>query len=337
MRLSALAFFACVVLNVNAQVLPNAQLATQPSPPTGFQPPPLNPTGVKLQTRKLSDGVYALMSNTPFADNSGFVVGNNAVLVIDSHFNGEMGGQIIDAVKAVTDLPIRYLLNTNAFGDHVFGNYVFPKDTLIVAHNSTIDALRISSVEGMAKTMRGTVGGDLSVFKGVELRVPDIGFDTFWSVDLGDKVVEMHWFGPSMSPHDSVVYLPREKIAWTANLIFGANTIPWARSGGIADYQKTINNLAATIQPVTIVSGHGKIAGAEAIPNYQTYLSHILERAREAAGRGANIEDFYADAEIDQAFPIEPALAKLMTGFHRWNLREAFLESAEQQSSNTSK
>ena len=87
-----------------AQVLPNAQLLEPPSPPPGFIPPPLNPNGVQLETRQLGEGVYALLSNTPFADNAGFVVGNDAVLVIDSHFNGIMGQQIIDAVRAVTDL-----------------------------------------------------------------------------------------------------------------------------------------------------------------------------------------------------------------------------------------
>ena len=59
--------------------------------------------------------------------------------------------------------------------------------------------------------------------------MPNIGFDEYWSVDLGGKVVEMHWFGPSMSPNDSVVYLPNERIAWTANMIFGAGTIPFKR------------------------------------------------------------------------------------------------------------
>ena len=173
-------------------VLPNSQLISPRPPPPGFVPPPLHPGRVVLETRRLSEGVYALMANTPFNDNAGFVVGTEAVLVIDSHFNGAMGLQIIEAVRRVTNLPIKYLLNTNAFGDHVFGNYVFPEDTQIVAHQSTIDSLSMSSVEGMSRTMARTVGGDLSVFEGVKLRVPDVGFHDKWKVDLGDKVVEMY-------------------------------------------------------------------------------------------------------------------------------------------------
>jgi len=314
-----------------AQVLPNARLAVPPSPPPGFLPPPLNPNGVRLETRRLADGVYALLSNTPFADNAGFVVGKDAVLVIDSHFNGIMGQQIIDAVRAVTDLPIRYLVNTNAFGDHVFGNYVFPSHTQIVAHQGTIDALKLSSVAGIANTMRGTVGGDMSVFEGVELRVPDIGFDEYWSVDLGGKVVEMHWFGPSMSPNDSVVYLPNERIAWTANMIFGAGTIPWARSGGVAAYHSTLTKMAETIAPTTIVSGHGAITDGGAVDRYLSYLDSVLKNAAKAVESGETAESFYAAATVGDNHRIAPELQKLMTGFHRWNLQAAFAEIKQAQ------
>ena len=53
--------------------------------PPWFIPPPLDPTGVKLETKKLDEGVYALLSNTPFADNAGFIVGKDSVLVVDAH------------------------------------------------------------------------------------------------------------------------------------------------------------------------------------------------------------------------------------------------------------
>src|ERR1043165_8865378 len=96
-------------LNVHASQPPAAI-----APPPGYLPPPLNPTGVTLETRRLANGVYALVANTPFTDNSGFIVGRDAVLVIDTQFNGRMGRQVLDAVRRVTDLPIRYVVNTNA-------------------------------------------------------------------------------------------------------------------------------------------------------------------------------------------------------------------------------
>jgi glyoxylase-like metal-dependent hydrolase (beta-lactamase superfamily II) len=310
------------------QALANSIVIGPPSPPPGFRPPPLNPLGVKLETRELAAGVYALMSNTPFADNVGFVVGSKAVLVIDSHFNGELGRQIIDAVRRVSPLPIKYLVNTNAFGDHVFGNYVFPKETIIVAHQSTLDALKISSVEGIIQTMSRTVAGDLSVFNGVRLRVPDVGFENFWQVDLGDRVVQMHWFGPSMSPSDSVVYVPDANIAWTANMVFGKGTIPWARSGDILAYQKTLNKFNDLIQPTIIVSGHGEIVSGEIVHTYLEYLTDIMAAAELAIAKGKSMNEFSDAAKLRPKYAIAPQLRALMTGFHRWNLKVAYKEAA---------
>ncbi len=95
-------------------------------PPAGGLPPALDPTGVQLQTQELAPGVYALISSRPPVDNSGFIVGENGVLVVDAHINGTMARQIQAAVRAVTDKPILYLVNTNYHGDHTFGNYAFP-------------------------------------------------------------------------------------------------------------------------------------------------------------------------------------------------------------------
>jgi cyclase len=298
-----------------------------PAPPPGYVPPPLNPSGVTLETRRLADGVYALVANTPFTDNSGFVVGQDAVLVIDSQFTGRMGRQVLDAVRAVTDKPIRYLLNTNAFGDHTFGNYLFPAETRIVATRGTIEALNGTTIGEMRQRMAATVGGDLSVFDGVELRVPDVAFDEEWSVDLGGRRVEARFFGPGMSPNDTVVYVPGARVAWTGNLIFGAGTIPWAQGGGIAAYRQTLDRMSKALDVGTIVPGHGALTTGDAIARYQRYLETIERAAADAVSTGISIDDFISRAQVSGDVDIAPPLVPLMTGFHRWNLQRAYLEA----------
>src|SRR5467141_2942222 len=81
--------------------------------PPGFIPPPLNPSGARLETKELAPGVYGLLSSKPPVDNSGFVVGEHGVLVIDAHINGAMAGLIQTAVRQVTNKPILYVVNTN--------------------------------------------------------------------------------------------------------------------------------------------------------------------------------------------------------------------------------
>ena len=301
--------------------------AQPPTPPPGYIPPPLNPAGVTLETRRLADGVYALLANTPFTDNSGFVVGDDAVLVVDAQFNGRMAQQVIDAVRHVTDKPIRYLVNTNAFGDHTFGNYMFPAETHIVASMRTLEALRATSAVEMSRRMAATVGNDLSVFDGVQLRLPDETFDDQWSVDLGGRRVEARFVGAGMSPSDTIVYVSGARVAWTGNLIFGEGTIPWAQSGGVATYRATLRRLSETLDIGAIVPGHGALTTGDTIGVYIRYLEEVERVAGAAVRDGTSLDLLVASARIPAQFHIAGPLVPLMTGFHRWNLQRAYAEA----------
>ena len=292
--------------------------------PPWFIPPPLDPTGVELETKKLDEGVYALLSNTPFADNAGFIVGKDCVLVVDAHFNGEMGLQIIEAVKKVTNLPIKYLVNLNAFGDHVFGNYVFPESTVIISHEKTLKFLKDNSLDARKKIISVTVEGDMNVFKDVKDRLPTLTFSKKMSLDLGEKIVELHYFGPGMSPSDSVLYVPSSKIAWTGNLVFGKGSIPWARSEQLRDYLETMKNFEKTIKPVIIVSGHGKIADENIVEKYINYLNDVIVVSKQLHEDKENINKFVSKLSLSSKIKIEDDIRDLMEGFHKWNVLNAY-------------
>jgi len=314
-------FLICTILHANNR-------------PEWFIPPPLDPTGVELETLEIDEGVFALLSNTPFADNTGFVVGENSVLVIDAHFTGEMGEQIIAAVKKVTDLPIKYLVNLNAFGDHVFGNYVFPDSTTIIAHEKTIDFLKKNSLQKRKEIISVTVGGSTELFKEVEDRLPSVSFKTKKTLDLGNKIVELHYFGPGMSPSDTVLYVPSARAAWTGNLIFGKGSIPWARSETVSDYLKTMKKFKSKIDPVTIVAGHGKISDGSIVESYISYLDYVLQLSKSLKKENIFIEDYVKQINIPAEYIIEDNIKDLMEGFHKWNVLNSYkqIKSSEYQS-----
>ena len=191
--------------------------------PSGFIPPPLNPTGARLETKELAPGIYGLLSNKPPVDNSGFVVGEHGVLVIDAHLNGAMAGQIQTAVRQVTNKPILYVVNTNYHGDHTFGNYAFPQETLIVAQQKTAESMR--DFEREKQFLLPIVDNDPTVFGDVRLRLPDLVFDQYLELDLGGRVVELYHFGHGNTPGDTVVFVPEARIAWVGNLIVGEGSI----------------------------------------------------------------------------------------------------------------
>ena len=301
--------------------------------PDGFIAPPLNPRGVKLETKKLAPGVYALLSGRPAVDNSGFIVGRRGVLVIDAHINGAMARQIQGAIRAVTDKPILYLVNTNYHGDHTFGNYAFPATTTIVAHRLT--AQRMRNFEHEKGLILRTVDNDPSILADIRLRLPDVTFDGRMTIDLGGRVVELHHFGHGNTPGDTVVYVPGVKVAWTGNLVVGEGTIPPIFEGGARDYLTTIARFAETLDVRTIIPGHGAPATGAILARYLGYLGEIVVAVRSAAQAGWTVEETVARLSLaDKYLPPKDspggALRLFIAGLHRLNVQQTFRDQNSQ-------
>jgi len=295
--------------------------------PPGFIPPPLNPSGARLETKELAPGVYGLLSSKPPVDNSGFVVGEHGVLVIDAHINGAMAGRIQTAVRQVTNKPILYVVNTNYHGDHTFGNYAFPAETLIVAQQKTAECMR--DIEREKRFLLPTVDNDATVFGDVRLRLPDVVLDEYLELDLGGRVVELYHFGHGNTPGDTVVYVPEARVAWTGNLIAGEGFIPFLIEGGAGAYLETMAKFTHTLEVGTLVPGHGVLASGAILGRYLPYLSELIEAVRKALRAGQTLEEALAATPLGQAYmqdtagtdsPFAAQFAAFRAGIHRWNV-----------------
>ena len=250
--------------------------------PEGFTPFFLNPTGARLDAKELSPGVYALISSVPNVDNVGFVVGDRDVLVVDAHINPAMARQIQERVREVTDKPIRYLVNSNYHGDHTFGNCEFPAETVIIQHRRTADLIPYHEEE--RRFMLPCVGNDPKILEGVELRRPDVVFDDYLRIDLGGKVVELHYFGPANTPGDTITYVPEAKVAWTGNMT-GGNLVVTLESNA-PTYMNSIARFAQTLEVETLIPAHNPISGPELLGGYMQYLSDLTQAVRGAVSAG---------------------------------------------------
>lgn len=298
--------------------------------PAGFIPPPIHPEGITLVTKPLGNNVYALLSNHPGVDNSGFIVGELGVLVIDAHINGDMAQQIQDAIGRVTQKPILYLVNTNYHGDHTFGNYAFPSETIIVAHRET--ARQMQRFQEERKFLLVAVNDDATVFDGVKLRLPNLEFEDHIRLDLGGRYVDIYHFGPGNTAGDTVVYESRTQTAWTGNLVICEGTIPFLIEGRPEAYLETISRLANTLEVRTIIPGHGIPTTAAIFGRYIRYLTELIEFVREANRSGYSLAtaletELGPEYEIPADSPLAAAWP-FVEGLHKWNLQKALLESA---------
>jgi cyclase len=283
----------------------------------------INPSQARLEIKELAQGVYALLSSVSGVDNTGFVVGERGVLVIDAHISIAMARQIQMRIREVTDKPLRYLVNSNYHGDHTFGNCAFPLETLIIQHRQT--AKYTPYLEEEKVFLLPCVDNDQKIFEGVTLRLPDIIFDDYLRIDLGNRIVEVHYFGPANTPGDTITYVPEAQVAWTGNMTSGIFGL--ALETDAPTFMATLTRFVQALDIKTLVPAHRPLASAELLGEYLLYFSEVTVGVRNAIRLGWSLEETVDRVVQSEKFslPLKDPKAAVMTSRHRYNVWKTYL------------
>lgn len=224
----------------------------------------------------------------PIATTGGFVVGDNGVLVIESMLNRRLARQHIALIRAVTDKPLLWLVNTSYHGDHSYGNYVFPRSTKVIQHVRTKAYVREAFEKDTVFMMQHFGKG-----RGIEQVVPRTGDvlipkGGMMSIDLGGRTVEIRDFGFAQTGGDLFVWVPDAKVLWAGNAIIAPKpALPWLLDGHVRETLATMKRLYRFVPAdARIVPGHGPVTGRQTVKWHIDYLSELLRRVRSAVAKG---------------------------------------------------
>jgi cyclase len=256
--------------------------------------PPL-PAQTQRNVTRLADGVYEIEhadSGEGFASgNTTVIIGERQVFVVDSGFLPSVARDDIAQIRTWTDKPVSFLLNTHFHNDHNFGNRAymdaFPALT-IIAHVETKKDMDMfgpgsasredkttASLQRMLDTGKTPDGKPLSAedtaevknilarrapimeeIRKVQFQSATLTFEHNFSVDVGNREIQVKFLGKGNTAGDAVVYLPKEKIVITGDLV--VYPVPYIYDGYPVEWIQTMENLAA-LDSDTIVPGHGTI------------------------------------------------------------------------------
>jgi glyoxylase-like metal-dependent hydrolase (beta-lactamase superfamily II) len=238
---------------------------------------------------QLADGVYEIQHEPN--GNTTVIIGDRQVFVVDACFLPSAAREDISQIRKWTDKPVSFVLNTHFHNDHNLGNRIymdaFPALT-IIAHVETKKDMDMfgpgslsreergkSKILQMQSSGKGPDGQDLSdddkkqlkdalaqqeaviaELKDIKFQSATLTFDHDFSIDLGNREVQVKFLGRGNTAGDAVVYLPKEKIVITGDLV--VDPIPYFYDGYPVEWIQTLENLAA-LDAATIVPGHGTI------------------------------------------------------------------------------
>ncbi|HWH82949.1 MAG TPA: MBL fold metallo-hydrolase [Burkholderiaceae bacterium] len=247
---------------------------------------------------ELAAGVYMVpgapgepdSGNLGRVGNAGFIIGRSGVLAIDTGTSYLHGRALLDAIRSVTEQPVRLAIITHTRQEFLFGAAAFRERGIPVAMQRDAAALMASRCETCLKTLRTTLGAD--AMRGTEMFKPDRVFGDPLEIDaavlIGRPIQILH-YGHSAGPGDIAVLDPRSGTLFAGGLV-DAGRIPDVIDSDLPAWRDALRALQAL--PVeTIVPGHGPAGGKRAITQVERYLDQLSAHARALQRSGAPLSE----------------------------------------------
>jgi quinoprotein relay system zinc metallohydrolase 2 len=217
--------------------------------------------------------------------NIGFVLGDDAVAVIDPGGGAREGRELRAAIRARTDLPIRYVILTHVHPDHIFGAAAFLADhPVFIGHAKLPGALAQRGGYYLRRLYEAL--GDRA--EGGEIVAPTLLVFDRLELDLGGRCLVLRAHGPAHTDNDLTILDAKTRTLWLSDLLF-VDRIPVV-DGSLVGWLKEIDHLTA-IAADRAVPGHGPTAvpwPAAAEPE-RRYLETLARETRAAIKAGASI------------------------------------------------
>lgn len=224
-------------------------------------------------------GVYAYVQPDGgwCLNNAGFVSDGGRTLLIDTAATERRALALREAVVA-TGVPLpRTVVNTHHHGDHTYGNAVFAPEALILGHDN-------ARSEQLAAGHQLELIWPATDFGAIEITAPDLTYSDRMTFHLGETEVRVVHPGVAHTTGDSIVFLPRQRIVFTGDLVFAGGT-PFLAMGSLAGSLRALE-LLRSLDAETVVPGHGPLTDPSAYEATERYLRYVAELAREGRAKG---------------------------------------------------
>ena len=219
----------------------------------------------RLNISEVKDGLHVIMGP---GGNIGVRLTPEGVILIDNKFPQDFE-EIQSLVAEVTDLPVRYVINTHHHGDHSGSNPGFLQFAEVIAHKNARENMLRGNQEGL----------------------PRIIYTDETAVSLGGIEVRVFHMGSGHTNGDSVVYFPDLKTIHGGDLLHGiAPFIDYGNGGSSRGWVRTVNNIL-TLDFNTAIPGHGEIMNRRDVLNFRNQMEAVRVRMTSLIRDGVQIGD----------------------------------------------
>lgn len=255
--------------------------------------------------KKISDHVYAWIGplEGPSKENNGyrmnlvFVVGENAVAVIDTGYTSSMAKEMVAHIHSISQLPIKYAVNANSQPHRYMGNDVFREaGAQIITHKESAKRMErmgsnfVTAIERILEPPKGSV---------TIPKQPDLLIDDKHVLDLGGVTVELIHMGPAHASAQLIAKVDKDKIIYTSDLLYSQRLLAVLQDGNIGNWIKAYDSLKK-YEGYTFIPGHGEPAPLSEFDfPTRSYLGLLYDHMTKMVEEGVDVQD--AIDNLDQS------------------------------------
>lgn len=250
-------------------------------------------SNVEVKAAKVAGTVYML---TGAGGNIGASVGEDGIVIVDDQY-APLAPKIREALRAISDKPIRFILNTHYHGDHTGGNAILGREAPIVAHENVRKRLQFGSSRGGTTVPPAEQDG-----------LPVVTFDSTATIHANGEDIRAVHIPRGHTDGDSIIYFTKSNVVHMGDDFFNGRFpfIDVENGGSVNGLIAAVEKVLATIPAdAKVIPGHGPLSDPPGLREYLAMLKGTSAAVKKAAKAGRTLDQMKRD--------------KVLAPWEKWN------------------
>ena len=248
--------------------------------------------------KKIKDGIY-VYAQKPADSNAGIILTQEGIVLIDSGHNPPDSQAILKAVKQLTSQPIRFLINTEPHSDHTTGHFLFSPPAIIIAHEGATDSMKKAYNPQRNEKLMADYPDMRESFKGFKMITPQIEYRDKMTLNVGERTFELYYLKNVHSEADTAIWLPRERVIFSA-AVAGVKRFSNLRPSVQIEDMISAMKMMKSLNPEVVVPGHGPPGTTKIFDDSIQYYTLLLERVGKMAKEGKSLDSIKKELRMPE-------------------------------------
>jgi cyclase len=248
--------------------------------------------------RKIKDGIY-VQTAREVNSNVGIILTSEGIVLIDSGQTLIDTREVAEAVKKLTPLPVKYLLDTEVHPDHTTGHFVFSPPAIVINHQGAGDAMRKADNPNRAQTLAAQSPEMKVASQGYRLVVPQIEYQGKMTLHVGERTLELIHLKNAHSEADTAIWLPAERVLFASSVAL-PNSLNNVRAFVTIPDMLAATRMLRSLNPEVVVPGHGSFGTTAIFDESEKYYTLLVDRVGAMVKQGKTLDQITKELKMPE-------------------------------------